>query len=277
MKRGYDFGIEDPRGIRLDSLALKYKVPSIFTTEMSPYDGLTDRYAVIPTIHALQELDKQGFRIVLAMQARTRSKNSKVYAQHLIRLRHVNDLGYRDAVEFVLTNSDNGDSCFRLDHGHFTLVCWNGLVFGEYESYRVRHQGAKTAARVVESTLALAKGQGEIRDKVEQWKGITLPQDERLLLAQLVHKERFGEDYNGLVTPQELLKPRHRAYEPVQNTLYGTVQILQYAVIHGGQSHYSSDAGKYVTARGVNAIDTSTRLNKLITVEAEALRVAHSH
>lgn len=272
MKTTFQHRIENPNGLSLNEL--QRRVPSMFTDTRAA--GRSPRFTVIPTIDVVQALNDADFVLVMAMQANTRSGGDAEHAKHLLKFRARADLGNRAEVfEIVIINAANGDAAYTLDLGLFRSICENTLIFGDFDSYHVQHRG-NIVDRVVEGTLELAKEQVEQREKVEQWKHIILPQSERLLLAEHVHRQRFGEDSNTLVTPQDLLNPRRSEDREIENTLAGTTHIVQENAIQGGQRRYNRKQGKRVRTRGVTNITGSVALNKAITAFAEELRKLHS-
>lgn len=265
----YQHIVSNPNGLYVD--AIRRACPAIFAPGKA--ESRSSRYTYIPTNELLAALAGAGFTPTLAMQAGSRT-GEEDYTKHLLRFRMQQDLGrtVADAFEIVLVNSHNGTSAYELMLGYFRLVCGNGCIFGEFETIKVRHQG-DIVRGVVDGTLELAEQRNAALARIEEYKQTGLPQNERLLLAEHVHRARFGEDSNTLITPEDLLRPRRRA--DMGDDLYSTVNVVQENVIQGGQSRRDRQ-GKRHTTRGINGIAQNVQLNRLIGGFAEELRKLHA-
>ena len=65
-----------------------YRVaPSVFAVEA--HESRSERFKPIPTIEILRGLNKEGFQVVGATQARTRDASKREFTKHLLRLRRI--------------------------------------------------------------------------------------------------------------------------------------------------------------------------------------------
>jgi hypothetical protein len=220
------------------------------------------------------------------MQSRSRVEGRQAFTKHLLRLRHVNDLGYSlpDVHEIVLVNSHDGTSAYNLYSGVFRLVCTNGLIRGDLsDTMKVRHTGS-VVEEVVESTLSIAEGSEQVMQDVEEMKYIELSRPEQLLLAEFGLKARFDLDEEGEegeeerakkkvvpYRPQDLLRARRG--EDARPDLYTTLNVVQENAMKGGVRGSLRDSrGQRRRIREVHGIDQSVRVNRLLWQFAERLK-----
>ncbi len=69
----------------LDRDTLRRTVPSVFATR--PIDGVSDRYAFLPTSEVIDIMESQGFFPVKASQSTSRDSDRQAFTKHLIRFR----------------------------------------------------------------------------------------------------------------------------------------------------------------------------------------------
>lgn len=291
MKTTYAGSLTNPNGLSNQDIAQVY--PSVFADH--PHQSRSERYLYIPTSAILASLAQIGFIPTTVMQAKVRSENKERagFTKHLLRLRHQDLLGYQqdEVPEIVIRNSHDGTSAYDLMTGYFRLICENGMIIGDVaNSLKVTHRGhVDIIPEIVDSTLTLVDGFGEVVEKVEEMKQIDLSQQERLMLAEYAMKARFDltedEDANvvesipapktALVpyTPQAFLRPRR--YADNKSDLWTTMNVIQENAIKGRVRGLDA-RGKRHTTRAINGIDQQVRVNKLIWQFAEELRKIHA-
>nr|MDA3857390.1 DUF932 domain-containing protein [Roseovarius sp.] len=179
-------------GAALTDDQLRKAVPSIFATEA--HESRSDRFVPVPTIDVLDGLRKEGFDPFFAQQARTRVAGKAEYTKHMLRLRHrsiTNTEG--EAFEIVLVNANDGTSSYQMIPGYFRFVCANGLMVGDtFNEVKIRHSGNATHD-VIEGAFTVLEDATEITEQVESFKGITVNDAERNILAEAAHQLRFPE------------------------------------------------------------------------------------
>src|SRR4051794_35431274 len=193
----------------LDDDQLRRLAPSIFA--VSPWERMTGRYRMVPTVEVVGLLRDRGFMPVRAEQSRTRIHGKADFTRHLIRFRHAEFLSPlvvgAEIPELVLTNSHDGTSAYRFMAGVFRLVCSNGMVVhsSDHGSISVRHSGGPGFRnRVIDATFQIMDDAPRTMAKIDAWKQIELapPRREAFAAAALELKD------NRAITPAQLLAPR---------------------------------------------------------------------
>lgn len=263
---------------------MRRAAPSIFAIEA--HDSRSDRFAPIPTIEVLRELQKEGFAPVGVRQSGTRDASKHEFTKHMIRLRRLDDArAYQigDTVcEIILKNANDGTSAYDLMAGLFRIRCQNSLVAqtSTIDSVKVRHSG-DAINKVIEGTYRVLSEAETVLAAPQDWSQIAMAHDAKLALAESAHVLRFA-DADGKVStpiqPTQLLLPR-RADDRSQD-LWTTFNVIQENVIRGGLSARApatQDArgrrirGRQVTTRQINGIDQDVKLNKALWVLTERM------
>ncbi|VED33845.1 CP4-57 prophage protein [Escherichia coli] len=87
---------------------LMYHVPSIFGEDR--HTSRSERYAYIPTITVLENLQREGFQPFFACQTRVRDQSRREYTKHMLRLRRAGQITGQHVPEIILLNSHDGSS-----------------------------------------------------------------------------------------------------------------------------------------------------------------------
>ncbi|EIP4439015.1 DUF932 domain-containing protein, partial [Escherichia coli] len=77
-------------------------VPSIFGEDR--HTSRSERYAYIPTITVLENLQREGFQPFFACQTRVRDPGRRGYTKHMLRLRRVGEINGEHVPEIILLN-----------------------------------------------------------------------------------------------------------------------------------------------------------------------------
>ena len=116
--------------IPLTNVQLKAAAPSIFSE--SPIDGVSDRYAFVPTYSVLDTFRQAGYYPIMASESKVRNSDNQGYQKHIIQFRSIDNLlrpnVNEEYADIVLTNSHNRTSSFIVDLAFFRIVCSNMLV-----------------------------------------------------------------------------------------------------------------------------------------------------
>lgn len=119
---------------------LMHYVPSIFGEDR--HTSRSERYAYIPTITVLENLQREGFQPFFACQTRVRDPGRRGYTKHMLRLRRAGEINGEHVPEIILLNSHDGTSSYQMLPGYFRFVCQNGCVCGQsLGEVRVPHRG----------------------------------------------------------------------------------------------------------------------------------------
>ena len=255
-------------GQPLSNEELQAAVPSIFATEA--HESRSARFAPVPTVTVLDGLRAEGFEPFSAVQARTRTEGKAEFTKHMVRLRHrslTNTEG--DSFEIVLVNANDGTSAYQMIPGFFRFICDNGLMTGDtFGEIKVRHSG-NAIGEVIEGAYRVLEEAPQVAEQVSRWKGITLDDAEREILAEAALDLRFPQQAEaGTATPitaQQLLLPRRISDRT--SDLWTAFNIVQENSIKGGQRGYVLDAnGRRArrTTREVAGIDQNRHLNRAL-------------
>ncbi|EFF9656861.1 DUF932 domain-containing protein [Escherichia coli] len=68
----------------------------------------SERYAYIPTITVLENLQREGFQPFFACQTRVRDQSRREYTKHMLRLRRAGEINGEHVPEIILLNSHDG-------------------------------------------------------------------------------------------------------------------------------------------------------------------------
>ena len=240
--------------------------PSIFAD--APHHTRSQRYAYIPTSTVLQGLRNEGFMPFSVSQSNTRIADRRDYTRHMIRLRHVNDIGNPEAVqEIVLANSHDGTSSYQILNGMFRFVCANGLVCGDIENdIRIRHKG-DVRDQVIEGAYTVMGKQLEVAESMEAMRGISLDIGEQMLFAEAALSIRFDGVASPITTAQVL---RAKRSEDAGNSLWQTFNRTQENLIRGGMDGRSAN-GKIRKVREITGIAQDTALNRALWQLAQGM------
>ena len=253
----------------LSNEQLRKAAPSIFAEQ--PWEQVSEKYKFIPTITVLDELRKEGFLPVKAVQSKTRIEGKGDFTKHLIRFRHQDYLDKPAVVgdsipEIVLVNSHDRSSSYELLSGLYRLACSNGLLVktSDFESIRVTHSG-NVVDNVIEGSCRLIADVPKLIDKVQTLQGIQLTNDQRSVFAKAALQLKYDTDESGNVlspvSTDRILAPR-RSFDSGKD-LWTTFNVVQENLIKGGLRG-TSDAGKRTRTRGVTSVSGDVRLNKAL-------------
>ena len=104
-------------------------VPSVFSADR--HGSRSEKYAYIPTITLLENLQREGFEPFFACQSRVRDPDRREHTKHLLRLRRTGQITGQQVPEIILLNSHDGSSSYQMLPGLFRAICTNGLVCGQ--------------------------------------------------------------------------------------------------------------------------------------------------
>ncbi|PEH73927.1 DUF932 domain-containing protein [Edwardsiella tarda] len=242
---------------------LMYHVPSIFGEER--HTSRSERYAYIPTITVLENLQREGFQPFFACQTRVRDQSRREHTKHLLRLRRAGQINGQQVPEILLLNSHDGASSFQLLPGIFRSVCTNSLVCGQsFGEIRVPHRG-NVVEKVIEGAYEVLGIFDRVEEKREAMQSLRLPPPAQQAFAKAALNYRFGEEHQPVTTTQ-ILTPRRD--EDRSDDLWTTYQRIQESLIKGGLPGRTTQ-GKRTHTRAINGIDGDVKLNRALWVMAE--------
>lgn len=275
------------RNEALTEAELHRLAPSLFATEA--HHSRSDRFAPVPTIDIVRGLQREGFEVFAAAQAKTRDASKRDFTKHMVRLRNPSlrksDNG--DTFEIVLINGNDGSSAYRMMPGFFRMVCSNGLIVGEsVGEVRVRHSG-NAMDDVIEGAYTVLADAPKVMDRVDAFRRTSLNRDEALAFATAAHQLRFpaaaleADDpafSPAPVEPIRLLSARRQADMEERSNLWGVFNVVQENAIRGGQKGWveRTDANgraqmRRASTRAVGGIDGNRDLNRALWTLAEEM------
>ncbi len=275
------------RTTALTEAELRRAAPSLFQTEA--HHSRSDRFTPVPTIDIVRSLQRVGFEVFSATQAKTRDASKRDFTKHMVRLRNTSfrPQANGDTFEIVLVNGNDGSSAYRMMPGFFRMVCTNGLIVGEsLGEIRVRHSG-NAMHDVIEGAYTVLSDAPKVVDRVQSFRALSLNRDEALAFATAAHQLRFpaaaldAEDpafSPAPVDPIRLLSARRQEDMAERSNLWGVFNVVQENVIRGGQKGWVErlDARgraqtRRASTRAVAGIDGNRDLNRALWTLAEEM------
>lgn len=275
------------RNTALTEADLMKLAPSLFATEA--HHSRSDRFAPVPTIDIVRGLQREGFEVFSAQQAKTRDASKRDFTKHMVRLRNPSfrQMANGDTFEIVLINGNDGSSAYRMMPGFFRFVCSNGLIVGEtLNEIRVRHSG-NAMHDVIEGAYTVLEQAPAVVDRVDAFRQTSLTRDEAIAFATAAHTLRFpnaGLDKEdpafapAPVDAMRLLSARRQADMNERSNLWGVFNVVQENVIRGGQRGWverRDERGRVnvrrASTRAVAGIDGNRDLNRALWTLAEEM------
>jgi len=259
---------------------IRTAAPSAFAAQ--PFEGMSHRYAYIPTSEVIRGMMQAGFQPFAASQSRTSIAEKRAFTKHMVRFRAPMDMSIAKVgdvfPEVVLVNSHDGSSAYKLMAGLYRLVCTNGLIVADsmIESVSIKHTGNVIEA-VATGSIQLVEKMPVCVDAIARWRDIQLSAHEQTAYAQAAHVLRFADADGTLDTPiqpAQLLRPRR--VEDNKADLWSTFNRVQENVIRGGLRAYRSGATRRTTSREVKGINEDVRLNRALWTLTETLAGLHT-
>lgn len=245
--------------------------PSIFAEEA--HDSRSARYTYIPTSDVLRGLREHGFEPFMVAQTRVRDDAHRDHTKHMIRLRHANHVGDREANEIILLNSHNGSSSYQMLAGVFRFACANGMVCGTtHHDIRIPHKG-DVMDQVIDGAHTILDGFDLITERREIMESVTLAQPEQEALARAALSLRYDPaTTQAPISADQLL--RARRHDDVGGSLWKTFNRIQENMIKGGIQGARVN-GRRRSSRAINGIDQGVAVNRGLWTLAEEMAKYH--
>lgn len=236
--------------------------PSIFSK--TPIDGVSDRYAFVPTHALLDTFRASGYYPIMAGESKVRLDENHGYQKHMVQFRSLDNILRPNAKEeyadIVLTNSSDAKASFKLTLSYWRIVCENMLHIPSnvLSHHSIIHSGFnidKVHKAIEEITSYMPK----VEKQIEAFKDIELNPIEQKSLARAGIDIRFDKEVHDVST-DEFLKIHRLADE--KPTLWNVYNRIQEAMIRGGVKAKNRSTGKSFTSKAINAIDANIKLNQ---------------
>lgn len=239
--------------------SLQQLIPAAFA--QAPHEGMSSRYAFLPTSGVIETLDQAGFSVVQARQSNSRSR-LPAYAIHALRFRQrrpefeVGDL----IPEILVLNSHDGSSAYHVRIAIYRAICKNGMIVSDtaFPGWKVTHRG-NAAAEVLEAAMSLVDRFEELGEVVARMRTTFMGDSQRLAFASDALQLRYPDETAGLaVAPADLLKPARTQDEGTD--VWHTLNVIQEHILRGGVQR-RTPTNRIVRMRGIRAIREDVRLN----------------
>jgi hypothetical protein len=252
---------------------LQRYVPSAFATE--PWQGMSTKYRMIPTIQVIDHLARHGFMPVSAQQGRTRIPGKKDFTRHVIRFTPADVQTRWDLVsvgdvvpQIALSNSHDGTAAYKIMMAMYRVACKNGLMVhsSNINEISVRHTGPETLADdVLEASYQVIEQTPEALKQIQDWSHHDLSRPQQLAYAEAaleLHEATLKP------TPEQLIAPRR--YADQDNNVWTTMNRVQENLMRGGQFTRNAQ-GQRRHVRAVKSLNEDIRLNRALWKLTEAL------
>lgn len=253
---------------------LRSAAPSIFAA--SPWERMSARYRMVPTIEVVDILASEGFLPVLAGQSRTRIEGKGDFTKHLIRFRRAADLNIvwdTEVPEVVMVNSHDGTAAYKFMTGVFRMVCSNGMISQsqDFGGVDVRHRGGEDfSRRIIDVTAEVTAQMPKTMEQVATFKQIALTGPQQAVFAEAALTLR---DNDHVSIPQVLAARRYedRPVADGSRDLWKTLNAVQENLVKGGIRSRDAVTGRRSTTRAIKGVDADVRTNKALWILANRM------
>jgi len=248
--------------------------PSIYADSPSP--DVSNNYVYVPSHKIISELGKEGWKPVRASQSSSRDGEYNGVQKHSIWFQpesynRPDKLKVGEIVpQIYWGNSHDRSFRCRMNISLDRCVCSNQLVtpFQVFESINQIHMGIDFQV-LRKHVREVVKKFNIVYEKVSEYTAIKLSKRERVKFAKKAHQLRWTD--GSLVNPETLLNPRREEDEDIQNTLWGTFNIVQENLIKGG-TEYKGTKGIVRHTRQVDEVRREMKINQELWLVMEAIR-----
>lgn len=259
------------KGAPLSDAEIERIAPSIFA--QAAHDSRSERYTYIPTIEILNGLRRHGFQPFMCAQTRVRDEAHRDHTKHMIRLRHAEHIGTREANEIILVNSHNGSSSYQMLAGVFRFACANGMVCGTtHQDIRIPHKG-DVMDQVLEGAHVILEGFDLITERREGMQSVVLQPPEQQALARAALSLRYDPTKQTPPIEAERLL-RARRVDDQGSDLWSTFNRIQENMTKGGQQGARVN-GRLRSTRAITGIDQNIAINRGLWTLAEEMAKLH--
>jgi hypothetical protein len=252
---------------------LQAHAPSIFASR--PIAGVSENYAFIPTIQAVEGLKEAGWVPVWVSEQKVRLERRLGFQKHMIRFQRRDQVGKETEFcpEVCLVNSHDRSSAYQIHAGIFRFICGNGMIVADstFERVSIRHSRFDPD-QIIEASCRVLESVPQLAESVATFKARQLSPVESRAFAESALILRYDALKTSPVSPQKLLEPRRN--EDQGTSLWHTFNRVQENVMQGGLKDYSrrkQDGKRFPKTRGVSGLDQNISLNKALWHLAEAL------
>ena len=209
------------------------------TTPTNP--SVSDKYVQATTIDVVNDMEKLGWKPVLAKQCRGKKNSKGIRSFHMIALQNPNVkvLDTNGNIEgyprIILTNSHDGFNSFKFMCGFYKIICSNGLVIAdeEFSKLSIRHINYNFE-ELVKTVRNITENLPNFVSSVNNMKNTILNENEKYELAKtfyIIKKDISDKEKIDSKTIFEILKPNRE--EDNFNDLWSIYNTCQENIIKG--------------------------------------------
>lgn len=254
--------IENASGFT-DAARMRQVAPALFATTAHP--KMTDRYSFTNTYDILTHMHNRGFK-VSSVQG-----GESLYKKVMVRLRPTAFANTDYAPELVLLDSHDGSSRLKMFLGFIRFVCMNGCIAGDMLYARsFVHLAPDLMEQVMLELDDVGEHIGSLIQRIDRMKQHETTLAERLVLADVAVKQRFGEDRSGSFVAdmrQRMLQIRRNADN--DNSLYCVMNVIQENIMRGGMTYQSNNTVRRMSS--IRNVDRSVNINQALWQQADEL------
>jgi len=251
------------------------KIQSAWAFEQA--EGLSDKYAFIPTMEVARAFEAKGWVPVKANEVKPRKKDLQGYQKHLIRFRHRHSEPRLNELhpEIVIRNSHDGKSSFQIMSGFFKLACSNGLIVANstFNNIKIRHHGYRDQD-VYEAIEHVSDRMPEMVERVKMLQEIRMSNTDLRIMAEASLIMRYGlsEFEEDRFSIPDLLRPVRKSDSAP--TLWNSYNVIQEKFLKGGRFMRQKKGSRLRKSREVKSVEENVRLNQGLWHIAERMAEA---
>lgn len=233
-------------------------------------DFVSNNYGFIQTKPIIDLVASEGWQLIKTEVRKSKTLEKQGYTKHRLIFEHPTLGNDGDSKpRLYLLNSHDRSSAFSFNLGFFRFICDNGLIIGDAlgQSFKVFHSGRNLQESVYSqlySTLKAVPKTLELRDNM---RSLLLSSEDE---SRLVNRLNFVvADFRGLELHSMQSMHQVRRLEDRGNDVWSIFNACQETAINGG--FYAAKLSKpgepirrHQKARSIKAIDSDTKLNKLL-------------
>jgi hypothetical protein len=247
-----------------DADAMYERAPALFTTTAHP--KMSERYAFTNTYDILTHIHNKGFKVSSVQGGQNK------YAKVMVRMRHSAYDSRDEAPELIVIDSHDGSSRIKLCLGIIKFICMNGMIAGDVlYSKSFMHLAPDLMAQIMLEIDDIEQPINTLRERVQRMKDHKTNIGERIALADIAIRARFGEDRSvGFIADMRQRILHHRRREDASDDMYTVMNVIQENVIRGGFS-YQTSGNSVRRLQDVRAVDRNININQAVWQGAEDL------
>lgn len=248
---------------------IKQMAPVVFADKPTN-TNVSSKYLHVNTETIIDDLDKLGWKPVMAQQRKTKVKadgSTTIRSKHMVSFQNPDIMikgkdGDDAFPRIILTNSHDGFNSFQFRVGIYRLVCSNGLVVAdeEFSAFSIKHKGytfdelRTVVSNVVDElpnkVLVLNKMQTRMLSQTEM--------QELAIKAMQIRADKLDAQFES-ESVDNILTPTRK--EDEGQDLWTVFNVLQEKIINGGYGAALKGA-KIKKVRRIKSFEKDLKINQ---------------